>query len=153
MSSVFVPISYKRLLLDEIGFLAGQHELIDIAYSKEAVDNLKTRVKEVKKEIQNNDKSFKAMEAQMNKSYQRLEVATNKYKNAHNAMEKASKDFEDAQGSMNVTKAEVERTKSTQDQRIQACQIAKGEYASQVQASNQEQKDHFTVNLPDVFSR
>ena len=54
MSSVFVPISYKRLLLDEIGFLAGQHKLIDIAYSKEAVDNLKTRVKEVKKEIVSN---------------------------------------------------------------------------------------------------
>ena len=61
-------ILFDRLLLEEIGFLAGQHEMIDTAYGKDAFEEVKMRVREVKKEIDGNKKQFKDMEGQMNKS-------------------------------------------------------------------------------------
>ena len=65
-------ICVSRLLLEEIGFLAGQHEMIDTTYGKDAFEEVKKRAREVKKEIDGNKKQFKEMEGQMNKSYQRL---------------------------------------------------------------------------------
>ena len=76
----FYMILFDRLLLEEIGFLAGQHEMIDTAYGKDAFEEVKMRVREVKKGIDVNKKQFKDMEGQMNKSYQRMESAKNRYR-------------------------------------------------------------------------
>ena len=142
-----------RLLLEEIGFLAGQHEMIDTAYGKDAFEEVKMRVREVKKEIDGNKKQFKDMEGQMNKSYQRMEGATNRYRDAHNMMETACDAFDRVSTSMDVTKNDIERAKGQMDVKTQACQNAKSEYASQMQTSNKEQKDHFMVHLPDLISK
>ena len=142
-----------RILLEEIGFLAGQHEMLDIAYGKEAFEEVKKRAREVKKEIDGNKKEFKDMEGQMNKSYQRMEGAKNRYRDAHNAMESASINYDKKSVAMDVTKADVERAKNQMEVKIQACRNAKSEYASQVQASNKEQKDHYTRNRPHLITR
>ena len=146
-------ILFHRLLLEEIGFLAGQHEMIDTAYGKDAFDEVKKRVREVKKEIDGNKKEFKDMEGQMNKSYQRMEGAKNRYRDAHNAMESASITYDKKSVSMDVTKSDIERAKNQMEVNIQTCRNAKSEYASQVQASNQEQKDHYTINRPHLITR
>ena len=143
----------NRLLLEEIGFLAGQHELIDTAYGNYAFDIVKKRVREMKKEIDGNKKEFKEMETQMNKSYQRMEAAKNRYRDTHNAMESASTTFDRKSVAMDVTKLDIERAKNQRDVKIQACQNAKSEYTSQVKASNQEQKDHYTINRPHLITR
>ena len=146
-------ILFYRLLLEEIGFLAGQHEMIDTAYGKDAFEEVKMRVREVKKEIDLNKKQFKDMEGQMNKSYQRMEGAKNRYRDAHNAMETASTAFDRKSVAMDVTKNDIEKAKNMMEVKIQACQHAKSEYASQVHASNQEQKDHYTINRPHLITR
>jgi len=127
--------------------------MIDTAYGKDAFDEVKKRVKEVKKEIDGNKKQFKDMEGQMNKSYQRMEGATNRYRDAHNMMETACDAFDRVSSSMDVTKNDVERAKGQMDVKTQACQNAKSEYASQMQTTNKEQKDHYTVHLPELISR
>ena len=142
-----------RLLLEELGFLAGQHEMIDTAYSKDAVEEVRKRVKEVKKEIDANKKEFKDIENQINKSYQRMEFATNRYMEAHNLSESASDAFERAQSSGDVTKNEIERAKQLMEVRAQACQKAKSEYASQIKDSNEEQRNHYTEHLPGLISK
>jgi len=142
-----------RLLLEEIGFLAGQHEMIDTTYGKDAFEEVKKRAREVKKEIDGNKKQFKEMEGQMNKSYQRLEGAKNRYRDAHNAMETASTTYDRKSVSMDVTKNDIERAKNQMEVKIEACQNAKKEYAAQVKASNQEQKDHYTINRPHLITR
>ena len=68
-------------------------------------------------------------------------------------METACDAFDRISSSMDVTKNDVERAKGQMDVKTQGCQNAKSEYASQMQNTNKEQKDHYTVHLPELISR
>ena len=68
-------------------------------------------------------------------------------------METASITYDKKSVSMDVTKNDIERAKNQMEVKIEACQNAKKEYAAQVKASNQEQKDHYTINRPHLITR
>ena len=142
----------NRFMLEEVGRQADQHESIGSAYTG-AVNVLKKRGKEVKKEVDGNKKQFKDKDDKMNKSYHRVENATKKYRDAHNAMETASSTYDKKSKSMDVTINDIEKAKHLMEVKIEACQKAKSDYESQVLASNQEQNDHYRINIPNLITR
>ena len=142
-----------RLLLEEIGFQAGQHELIESVYGKNTTNNIKTKVSEVRKSIEENKKKYNEIHKSMDKSYNQLTNGEKKYHNAHIAMETESNMYKTMEQSGEATRNAIERTRTTMDQKVQQCHEAKSTYAALVQTTNQEQEEHFSQQLPAVLNK
>lgn len=142
-----------RLLLKELGFQAGQHELMEEAYGKIAHTDIVTKVGESKKEIDQCKKDAKELEKKVNTSYQRLNDAKVKYTRSHYVMENACNAFNKAESDLSCSRIDIEKARLLMERKLKDCHEVKSSYASQVLLTNQEQEHHFYTGLPGVLDR
>lgn len=62
-----------RLILQELGYQAGQHELLADSYGKDCSKAIDDRLKEVKNEMKKNKKEAESIEKNLSQSYKSLD--------------------------------------------------------------------------------
>uniref|UniRef100_K1PYZ6 Formin-binding protein 1-like protein n=1 Tax=Magallana gigas TaxID=29159 RepID=K1PYZ6_MAGGI len=67
--------------------------------------------------------------------------------------EKATDDYRKADADINLSRAEVEKTRNQMMIKNNQCDESKNEYAAQLQQTNQHQRDHYTQQMPAVFQQ
>lgn len=72
-----------------------------------------------------------------------LQRAKKGYDKAFKEAEKAIEGFHRADADLNLSRAEVEKQRANMQNKTQACDMAKNEYAQQLQRTNDMQRQHF----------
>ena len=142
-----------RNLLKELGFQAGQHEVVEEACGKTAQTNVNKKVKEVKSEIEKSKKEARELERKIDASLKSLKDKKARYNTAHSAMEFASDSFKKTSENGNASRNEIEQAKGIMDKKNQECLDLKATYASQVVQTNRDKEDYYFTALPAVLNR
>ncbi|KAL1455747.1 hypothetical protein WDU94_009817 [Cyamophila willieti] len=82
-----------------------------------------------------------------------LERARKNYDKAHRESDRALEHYKRADADLELSRAEVEKQRVNMAIKSQHCEETKSEYANQLERANEMQKQHYTQQMPDVFSQ
>lgn len=140
-----------KMLTEEVNDLAGQHEVIAEDLQSKVIKELNALVKDLreerKKQLQEGQRLTQILQAQLD-TLQRSKKA---YDKAFRDAEKALDNFQKADADLNLSRAEVEKQRNNYQYKIQICDTTKNEYATQLQRTNELQRQHYRSGLPEVF--
>ena len=119
-------------MLNEVNDLAGQHELISENLDKGIVKDIMSRVKEFKDEKKRHLTDGVRHQTNLQNQLKNLDLAKRSYEKAFRESEKALDTFQRADADLNLSRAEVEKTRLQSLYKSQQCEDSKKEYANQV---------------------
>ncbi|XP_022252755.1 formin-binding protein 1 homolog isoform X2 [Limulus polyphemus] len=140
-------------MLNEVGDMAGQHELIAENMTTQIVKEINNLVKEFKDERKRHLHEGSKLQAQLQASLAHLDKAKKAYEKAFREAEKAQENFSKADADLNLSRAEVEKARTLSVMKNQTCEDCKTEYANQLQKTNELQRQHYSTTLPKVFQQ
>ncbi|XP_066153190.1 formin-binding protein 1-like isoform X3 [Euwallacea fornicatus] len=140
-----------KVLMNEINDLAGQHEVVAEDLQANVIKELTALVKDLREERKKQLQEGSRLSQTLQNQIESLQRAKKAYDKAFKEAEKAIEGFQKADADFNLSRAEVEKHRTSMAQKTQACDQAKNEYAVQLQQTNQLQKQHFRSGLPEVF--
>ncbi len=127
-------------MLSEVGFMAGQHEVLSESFCKEQYKGVLVEVKKLKEARKKNMKEADKIAADMKSAFKTMDAAKEKFRKAYEEQERCAVAFKKANDDGSVTKNEVQKMRMTATKTSQACEAAKGKYASQLVKTNDFQK-------------
>ena len=140
-----------RLFLTEIGYKAGQHELLAELYTKSLPEDLKNKVKEETKNIDNLRKELKrSQEAveQVQKSHEKYKTKHQKnYQEAVNA----ERVWQRAEGDCSLSRKEVEKYRTFSVEKQKQCDESGRVLDKQREQLQQASGHHLQETLPAVL--
>ncbi|KAK3606674.1 hypothetical protein CHS0354_029584, partial [Potamilus streckersoni] len=140
-------------MMKELHDLAGQHEVIAETTQATLIKDLLTLVQELKQDRRKYLLEGTKVQEQYRNSLTQLDKVKRLYERAFKEAEKSYDAYKKADADINLSRAEVERQKAISRGKQQLCDESKSEYASQLQETNKNQKDFFTVQMPSVFQQ
>jgi len=140
-----------RLVLQELGFQAGQHEILAETLCKSIPQDVQNKVKEVSKLTKSNLKDAKKISEELEKSYRYLDKGKMKYQRSFLDWEQTNNNYLKAETDGTVSRNEIAKLKSLADSRQRQCDEQKGVYASQLLKTNRFQADYYNSQLPAVL--
>ncbi|XP_071820346.1 formin-binding protein 1-like isoform X3 [Apostichopus japonicus] len=140
-------------VLQEVGSIANQHELISDYLGKDVLMEVVRLIAELKKERKEHLQEAKHEENVMDKSKKKLDSCKSAYRAAHEQWMQAKILFEKADSDDNRTKAEVERARSTMDNKNKMREDQKNDYILQLQNTNKDQEEHYYKKVPTIFNK
>lgn len=142
-----------KCVLDEVTDLAGQHEVIaenlQVFIIKEVTIFVKDFKDERKKHLQDGARMMNTLENQVSS----LERARKNYDKAYRESDKALEHYKRADADLELSRAEVEKQRLNMAIKSQHCEDTKTEYANQLQRTNEMQKQHYNLAMPEVFAQ
>ena len=114
-----------RLFLAELGFKAGQHEVLAELYSKSVTEDLKTKVKEANKEVEKLRKELKRSQEvteHVQKSHEKYNV---KYQKCYQDSVFAERSWQRAESDTSLSRREVEKLRSYALEKQRQCDESK----------------------------
>lgn len=141
-----------RLILEELGYQAGQHELIAESLGKTLIKDIEDRVSEVKKETGNLQREAKTLQRNLSNSYKALDDSKLKYQKSHIELEIAKNTYAKTEADGSVSRNEVEKMKTLTQKKTHNHDDCKGHYANQLIKTNELQQEHFYSLLPEVLN-
>lgn len=102
---------FLRLFLQELGFQAGQHEIVAETLSNHLQQEVIKKSKEIVKKTKNNIKEAKKISENLNRSYKDLDKCKAKYQKSHNEMEEAKSSFLKADCEGTMSRNEISKLK------------------------------------------
>jgi len=141
---------YKQML-SEVGFLAGQHEVLSDAFCKERYKGVMGEVKSLKEARKKNMKEAEKIAAELKAAYKKMDAHKEKFRKAFDDQEKSTAAYNKANDDGNVTRNEVAKMSMSARKTAQACEAAKGQYASQLVKTNDSQKKYYQDSLPRLL--
>lgn len=100
-----------RLFLQELGFQAGQHEIVAETLNNQLQQEIIKKSKEISKKTKINIKEAKKISENLNRSYKDLEKIKSKYQKSHNEMEEAKSTFHKADCEGTMSRNEISKLK------------------------------------------
>ena len=100
-----------RLCLQELGFQAGQHEIVAETLSNQIQQEVIKKSKEIAKKTKNNIKEAKKISENLNRSYKELDKCKAKYQKSHHDMEEAKAAFMKADCEGTLSRNEISKLK------------------------------------------
>lgn len=100
-----------RLCLQELGFQAGQHEIVAETLSNQIQQEVIKKSKEIAKKTKNNIKEAKKISENLNRSYKDLDKCKAKYQKSHHEMEEAKSAFLKADCEGTMSRNEISKLK------------------------------------------
>lgn len=138
-------------LISEIYDIAGQHEVIAENLTTVILQGIQLYVQQVKqdrkKHLQDGAKQFNNLQTQL----QQLDKAKRQYEKSFRESEKAQELYRKADADIHMSRADVEKSKNSMVQRQQICEESKNEYAAELQKTNDSQREHYNVLMPQVM--
>ena len=119
-------------MLNEMNDLAGQHEVIAESLAANVIKEVNSRVKEFKEEKKRQLAEGARHQTNLQNQIANLDRAKRNYEKAFRESEKALEAFQRADADLNLSRAEVEKTRLQSLYKSQQCEDTKKEYASQV---------------------
>ena len=144
-------IVFFRLILIELGYQAGQHELLSDTFMKTLPQKIKLQVKETHNQIENHKKDIKTIQSKLDKAYKKLDKSKAKYIKHHAEWESSKEAFKNAEADSTSSKNEIEKMQQRTIARRQQVEDYKGEYAQQLVRTNLSQAAYFHSELPAVL--
>lgn len=141
-----------RLVLQELGFQAGQHEILSDMLSVKLQQEVQKKTKEIAKLTKNNLKEAKKLSEDLNSMYKDLEKTKNKYKKSFLDWEEAKDNFTKADSEGILSRKEIAKLKSFSESRNAQHEDYKGVYASQLVKTNKYQEKYYYKDLPAVIN-
>ncbi|XP_048773159.1 formin-binding protein 1-like isoform X3 [Ostrea edulis] len=140
-------------MLKELHDLAGQHEVIAENTQSQVLKDLQSLITETKQQRKKDLQEGAKVQDHLKSSYSQLDKSRSKYERAFKMAEKATDDYRKADADINLSRAEVEKTRNQMMIKNNQCDECKNEYAAQLQQTNQHQRDHYTQQMPAVFQQ
>ena len=110
-----------RLFLQELGFQAGQHEVVAESLSNQIQQEVIRKSKEIVKKTKINIKEAKKISEHLNRSYKDLDKSKIKYQKSHIEMEEAKSVFLKADCEGTLSRNEISKLKHAR--KFLSCQI------------------------------
>ena len=139
--------------LSEINDIAGQHELIAENLCLKIVKEIGTLLKELKEERKRYLQEGTRHQNALQSSIQLLEKSKRAYEKAFRESEKAADNYKKADADLNLSRAEVEKSRTISLSKNQMCDDAKSDYATHLQQTNDLQRQHYYDLMPKVFHK
>jgi len=149
-SEFSLQTGFQRILT-EVNDLAGQHESI----SEKLADEVAKNVLRLAAELRHERKTFltegDAHSKGLQVSLELLDKSKKTYEKAFKQSCTAVENFHKADADLNLSRAEVERSKNVMHNKKTICDDCKSAYAKQLESTNSLQREHYTKNIPSVF--
>ena len=139
-----------RLLLQEVGYQAGQHELLADCYGKDSSSLIEKHVKNVRSQTKKIKKESDEFEDRMKMSYKQLEKRKINYMEAHADLEAIKNSSEHDE--KNISRLELDKKISATNKKTRVLDDAKAQYAHQLIKTNNAQQDYYDNQLPSVLN-
>ena len=107
----YVDCHAFRLFLQELGFQAGQHEIVAETLSNKLQHELVKKSKEISKKTKNNIKEAKKFSENLNRSYKELDKCKMKYQKSYVEMEESKGTFLKADCEGTMSRNEISKLK------------------------------------------
>ncbi|XP_033733297.1 cdc42-interacting protein 4 homolog isoform X3 [Pecten maximus] len=140
-------------MIKELHDLAGQHEVIAENTQSSVIKELQSLVAELKADRKKYLLDGSKVQDQLKVSKGQLEKSRRQYEKSFKESEKALEAYRKADADINLSRAEVEKHRNQMMLKGQQCEKCKNDYASQLQQTNTQQRDHFTALMPQVFQQ
>ncbi|XP_052790717.1 cdc42-interacting protein 4 homolog isoform X2 [Mya arenaria] len=140
-------------MLKEVHDMAGQHEVIAENTQQQLIVDIQKCVIELKQERKKALVEGSKVQDQLKNVLRQLENSKKNYEKKFLDSERALEAFKRADADINLSRADVEKTRSTSMRRQQECEDSKNEYASQLQTTNKFQHEYYTQHMPQVFKQ
>jgi len=149
-SEFSLQTGFQRLLT-EVNDLAGQHESISEKLSDEVAKNVLKLAHELRHERKTHLTEGDVHSKSLQVSLESLDKSKKTYEKAFKQSCTAVENFHKADADLNLSRAEVERSKNVMHNKKTICEECKSAYAKQLESTNSLQREHYTTNIPSVF--
>lgn len=133
--------------------MAGQREVIAESFQSQVINAITLLSKNLRDERKKSLNDGATYQQNLAVQFGALERAKRNYEKSYRDSEKAKDSYQRADADYNLSRAEVEKQRQNMNFKLQQSEEAKTEYANQLQKTNNLQKQHYEVALPDVFNR
>ena len=124
----------SRLILEELGYQAGQHELLAETYSTDCARIIEDHLKTVKTQTKKIKKEAEEIENKMKQVYKQLEKKKVNYAEAHSELENLKIPSENDE--KNLSRLELDKKISVINKKTRVLDDAKAQYAHQLLQTN-----------------
>merc|ERR1719412_1674811 len=143
--------AYKQMLL-EVGFIAGQHELLSESLHKENYKNVREQVKKLREVRRRNMDEHKKHLTELKQVYHAMEKAKEKFRKAFEDQERAVAAYNTANSDGSVTKNDIKKLNMQMQAKTSHCDTMKGQYANQMLKTNDARNRFYGQLLPNVLN-
>ena len=127
----------SRLILEELGYQAGQHELLAETYSTDCSRIIEDHLKSVKTQTKKIKKEAEEIENKMKQVYKQLDKKKVNYAEAHSDLENLKIPSENEE--KNLSRLELDKKISVINKKTRVLDDAKAQYAHQLLQTNNAQ--------------
>merc|ERR1719384_642249 len=143
--------AYKQMLL-EVGFMAGQHELLSESLHKENYKNVRDQAKKLREVRRRNMDEHKKHLAELKQVYHAMEKSKEKFRKAFEDQERAVAAYNTANSDGSVTKNDIKKLNMQMQTKTSHCDAMKGQYANQMLKTNDARNRFYGQLLPNVLN-
>ena len=147
-----MPFIYFRLILQETGFQAGQHEVLSESLGKIAQNQLEEKASLVGEATEKNLKDARKITDYLEKHQQSLDRAKRKYQKSFAESTAAKSNYLKADANPTVSRNDIAKLKRTSESLQAECEDYKGSYASELLRTNKYQAQYYYEDLPAVIN-
>jgi len=145
-------LAYKEMLL-EVGFQAGQHEILADVFSKDIAQQIFEQAKQMKKTRQNNMKQSKKISDELTAAFKTMHAAKDKFRRAYDDQVRATEAYKKADAEGNISRNDLNKLKESMNAKIQFSDSMKQNYASQLVKTNEIRTSYYYEKLPTVINK
>jgi len=138
-----------RMILEELGYQAGQHELLAQTYSTDCSRIIEDHLKTVKTQTKKIKKEAEEIENRMKQVYKQLDKKKVNYAEAHSELENLKIPTENDE--KNLSRLELDKKISVINKKTRLLDDAKAQYAHQLLTTNNAQREYYSHHLPAVL--
>ena len=139
------------MILVELGYQAGQHELLSEAFMKRFPQDIKLEVKDTNKQLEKYKKDLKTLQYKLDKAYKNLDKSKVKYIKHQLEWESSSEALKTVEADAISTNHDIEKLRQLTISKGRQAEEYKGEYALQLMRTNQSQAAYYHSELPAVL--
>lgn len=145
-------LAYKEMLL-EVGFQAGQHEILADAFSEEIAKKIKESAKEMTAKRKSNMKQSKKIHDELQSAFRSMTASKDKFRRAYDDQVRAVDAYNKADAEGNISRNDLHKLKDSMESKIQFCDSMKQNYASQLVKTNDIRTSYYYDKLPSVINK
>jgi len=145
-------LAYKEMLL-EVGFQAGQHEILADAFSKDIAQHIFDEAKQMKKNRTSNMKQSKKISDELTVAFKTMHAAKDKFRRAYDDQVRATEAFKKSDAEGNISRNDLSKLKDSMTSKTQFSDTMKQNYASQLVKTNEIRTSYYYEKLPTVINK
>ena len=139
-------------MLQEVGFIAGQHEVLAESFAKENYKTVHEEVKKMKEVLKRNVKQYHKHNQDLKTSFKAMSAAKEKFRRAYEEQNKAADAYDFASREGSTSKNEMKKLGIHASIKTSNCDSMKALYADQMLKSNTAQGRFYHDHLPSVLN-